>query len=842
MKLFEGKYDQVTGYFVDAIWIIIKKSRDIYDAKGIELYASKTFKTTDFNFQIIISREPNYAAYKLDAITHNNKITITLHVDPDIEPDYYKEINIELQGTARHEIEHLLQEKNVPHKAKVPSRYMLNKINRDDYAYLMADFEVEPMVKGFYRQAKTQKEKLDIVIDDFLSYYISDDRITKKEAKEIKNKWIAFAKANLPKAQYKKITESYEFKRGLEPKEAMNTGLSKYSIKRILLKSPVDVYYSDSFVEWLTKINSELGKMLNFKDDGEDWKNIYAFDLEMYVEQNDVDEEDEQKIMNDFIPIGSKTNEGTGLQYQFGKLRTGGFKVVHYSGIQFGYIARKEWLGINESQNFTRGLDPKDAMETGDVVGRTFRIKCGDVERAIAAIAKEHNKKNETWDENPSASSTSLTRTFGFDMNPKLNFSITYSLWTTGGNTRYGLGPRISHEQYCSNFWTPTNPNGEDGTHYDYCFNNLKDAENTVIDWITDGVGQEFEIVESQNFERGLDPKDAMETGDIVERARQNIKAAIIKLADKYSSYKSDQIKETIKDSFLQYGFYKTFGLETWIFYIGYYKANDPFVSKWIVGWRKINETWVNPKYEGQPATHRDNHVNNLEECIEKIEEVLNINESINFERGLDPKDAMGIGMESKYPGWKLFHLLHQESKESENFNYVTSIDYTFNVGASDDAQIEPSFSIESKFIYSKNIDNDHITPKMYHLYLTKKEGVILNDDNTCDEKRILDLKMFNKVTWCYDIDESLKFERGLDPKDAMGTGDVVGRTFRIKCGDVEKAIALIAKENGKEDKVWILNPSASSTALIRSFGFDMTDKLEFNIQYSLWTTGGATR
>jgi hypothetical protein len=208
MNLFEGKYDQLTGFIVDAIWFIVKQSKKLYDKTGEDLYATKALDIKDlidFKYQVIIQREEGLESYSMNASTFNNKIVFSISIDPEIEPEIYSEMNNDLQGTIRHEIEHILQEKAIPETVPFPSRYRLNKINKDPLKYFMSDFEMEAMVMGFYRMAKTQKEKLDVVIQNYLKYFIEDGSITKKQAKEIKDKWIAYAKEHLPKAQYRNV-------------------------------------------------------------------------------------------------------------------------------------------------------------------------------------------------------------------------------------------------------------------------------------------------------------------------------------------------------------------------------------------------------------------------------------------------------------------------------------------------------------------------------------------------------------------------------------------------------------------------------------------------------------
>lgn len=235
MELFEGKYDEITGLLVDVIWFIIKKSKEQYDQAGIALYATKPLDVegvTDFKYQVIIKREEGYDSYSLDANTYANKIIFTIFIDPEIEPLIYAEVNNDLQMTVRHEIEHILQEKKVPNKMPFPSRYMLTKINKDPMKYFMADHEIEAMVAGFYRMAKTQKEKIDVVIQNYLNYFVGDGSITTRQAKMVKDKWLEFAKTRYPAAQYRykrKINEDMEKieEENINPYDKIGTAMAK---------------------------------------------------------------------------------------------------------------------------------------------------------------------------------------------------------------------------------------------------------------------------------------------------------------------------------------------------------------------------------------------------------------------------------------------------------------------------------------------------------------------------------------------------------------------------------------------------------------------------------------
>ena len=253
MKLFEGKYDELTGVLVDVIWHFIKNSKKLYDETGQDLYATRIFKSNEiieellsFKYQIIINRREQIDGdFQIFAITHNNKITITIYLEPETEPKSYSELNSDLQGTMRHELEHILQEKNIGDRPKTPSRYILKKLNDDPFRYFMSDHEVAAMAIGFYKVAKTKKEKLDTVIDDYLSYF--EESLTPDQIDQIKQKWIDYAMKNLPKAQYssKLVRESFddylEFSDGDE---------KKYDLQRKLVVDPLKGQHGDTKISW----------------------------------------------------------------------------------------------------------------------------------------------------------------------------------------------------------------------------------------------------------------------------------------------------------------------------------------------------------------------------------------------------------------------------------------------------------------------------------------------------------------------------------------------------------------------------------------------------------------
>jgi len=207
-KIFEGKYDRLTGIIVDGIWHIIKESKKVYDKTEENIYKVEPIFIDDiasFKLQVLIERKPGTQDFFIDGATLENTISLVIYLDPELEPEIYSELNIDLQTSVRHELEHILQEKGIPEKPLLPSREELEKLDPNTLEYFLSDYETAAMVHGFYRNAKNTKRPLDEVIENYLHWFIEDKTITNKEANIIKNKWIKYAKKYFPKAQYKNI-------------------------------------------------------------------------------------------------------------------------------------------------------------------------------------------------------------------------------------------------------------------------------------------------------------------------------------------------------------------------------------------------------------------------------------------------------------------------------------------------------------------------------------------------------------------------------------------------------------------------------------------------------------
>jgi len=233
-KLFEGKYDRISGISVDEIWKIIKITKVLYDLKVpclscdelgyIEKEIDYSFSSpVEYDLILKIKRDKVFRkeGFYIDGSSDDIEgiIFIELVIDPDKEPNCYNELNSFLQETIRHEIEHLthggynrIEDRPDPDKT-MKIRIALNKANVkgdfvNSYKYYLLEDELGPLVHGMYRKAKTDKKPITTIFNQFLSIMEEEGIINKEKRKLVYKEWVKYAKKVLPHAKY----ESYEEK------------------------------------------------------------------------------------------------------------------------------------------------------------------------------------------------------------------------------------------------------------------------------------------------------------------------------------------------------------------------------------------------------------------------------------------------------------------------------------------------------------------------------------------------------------------------------------------------------------------------------------------------------
>jgi hypothetical protein len=148
------------------------------------------------------------------------------------------------------------------------------------------------------------------------------------------------------------------------------------------------------------------------------------------------------------------------------------------------------------------------------------------------------------------------------------------------------------------------------------------------------------------------------------------------------------------------------------------------------------------------------------------------INESINFERGKDPKDSMKIGldaqMEQKYgKKWKIFKRCNDISRVSYNFNWVSDIQLN---------EKDPYFNIESEFYYT---DEDNNRYPLNYVIILYPDGIHAKEvigENEEDIRSVNDFVEFTEAfeersDWAGLFLESFGFKKENNPQKSLRIG-----------------------------------------------------------------------
>ncbi len=246
-------------------------------------------------------------------------------------------------------------------------------------------------------------------------------------------------------------------------------------------------------------------------------------------------------------------------------------------------------------------------------------------------------------------------------------------------------------------------------------------------------------IKESINFERGMDPKTAMDIGrakyafpveDIYSRGMR------IMPPEKADKYLRTVLPRRLKSVITRPG-----AVWEWPrFQDGLHYAD----AKWI-----MRQGYSGIKYRGTfypfPEIEGYNFRREDEEWID---------ESVNFERGKDPKKSMDIGLEHKYGRmYNLFTICHNLSMNSDSFEWVSDI--AWNPGDAD----HPYFNIDSFYYYTDEEDNKITEKFVVRLFPNYLEifNVI-----TEEEEEVRSVGKFIEITSAYEEDTAKELEQYL--------------------------------------------------------------------------------
>ena len=404
----------------------------------------------------------------------------------------------------------------------------------------------------------------------------------------------------------------------------------------------------------------------------------------------------------------------------------------------------KDMKIVRESVNFERGIDPKRAMGIGE---EGLKNKWGDLKKGdILRIKKQFgvNARNRiASDERPIKM---------YDPSESLRIHT----------------PANVHDDGCISF-----------TAYKVAHNYTSHDDYFIwgSPWDFEELFQK-EIKESINFQRGKDPKETIGIGlfDIFVNRLEAIYPINIRLEKR-----STKAQETI---FCIHGF-GLYGDEPW---------RDEVTA--IFGKEYIEKLWSkSPWHFIQIKLEYSDLYAKAWEMV--YGDVRKVHESINFQRGKDPKDSLDIGIRNTLQKRILGYWVKSEKKSSSIERIWKNIindlgeekieDVLFLGRELDPLPFLPAIPEEIRkrlepYVFSKeaaksSIIYDHGTGSKYQLFETPYGKVLREYSMGFIDNYYVGFETAKTLgLYKYPINESLSFERGKDPKDALKIGSPLAR------------------------------------------------------------------
>jgi len=191
-SLNEGRYDKITNLISSTIF---NKWKSDYDNAAEASRIDQTFNDSDLEIDIDanISFIPNSKVLKVDggADSETGYLQIRFEIDPELLPEYWEEISMNLKDVVRHEIEHLTHGEgpNLNTGKFMEDDELIRKLIDADLLppaqYFKLEKEVDANLQGMYLRAKKEKRPFRDVIDT----YLNAQDITPEQKEEILNLW-----------------------------------------------------------------------------------------------------------------------------------------------------------------------------------------------------------------------------------------------------------------------------------------------------------------------------------------------------------------------------------------------------------------------------------------------------------------------------------------------------------------------------------------------------------------------------------------------------------------------------------------------------------------------------
>ena len=212
--LLEGRYDKVTTELSKEMVRAIVQGKKRIQTRIILF--TRTY--VDVSFYIHYDDGQPIDVYGATYITpteirkHYKNKRIVLHAnvpkDIDLRKKNMNGIVAEVKNIVRHEIEHVTQSKFTDRQRQ---NFFSSKRsypeNIDYWEYLMEPYEVEAYIRGMYKKAKTIKQPLNVILNDWWVYLNEwtdekGNKMHQDEINAIKKAWIDYAKKHLSQGPY----------------------------------------------------------------------------------------------------------------------------------------------------------------------------------------------------------------------------------------------------------------------------------------------------------------------------------------------------------------------------------------------------------------------------------------------------------------------------------------------------------------------------------------------------------------------------------------------------------------------------------------------------------------
>jgi len=199
----EGKYDKITNVISSDIF---QRWKTAFESGEDMANLKKNYKALNLKIRLNANLDFVKGLDKLNVDGGVNPYTgylkIEFQVDPELLPQYWEEISMNLKDVIRHEIEHITHGEGksaTPSKTLPNDQFLRDMINMEllpKADYFKLEKEIEANLQGMYLRAKKEKRSFRDVIDD----YLDSQDITPEEKEEILDIWRSkLPVLNLPK-------------------------------------------------------------------------------------------------------------------------------------------------------------------------------------------------------------------------------------------------------------------------------------------------------------------------------------------------------------------------------------------------------------------------------------------------------------------------------------------------------------------------------------------------------------------------------------------------------------------------------------------------------------------